>query len=314
MSVNPYVCNAPGCDVTDVTQLYLGGMSYYCKSHKPPISFPLCANGQVFGLYKNTCVGSDNVTDFNAIATCDWTNAGDYILANTCTERLKLFAAETLKATEETFKLSYGIATVREVLSDRELHLSWEVGKPRPPLNRNYVFTGYRVTKNSKVQIGEYTFEKGDYGDAVVYRGTTTYKLNVGDYFVLTSHTVMPLSAPTLVPQEHYVRITGLYPTLNISDEFSSNVANYQKVGMQKYSTLQGPPGTGKSHFAIGLALYYPSARIVYTACSHAAVDALCEKALKYLPIDKCSRIIPARARVECFDKFKVNSTLEQYV
>lgn len=66
---------------------------------------------------------------------------------------------------------------------------------------------------------------------------------------------------------------------------------------MQKYSTLQGPPGTGKSHFAIGLALYYPSARIVYTACSHAAVDALCEKALKYLPIDKCSRIIPARAR-----------------
>nr|AID16712.1 orf1ab polyprotein [Bat SARS-like coronavirus] len=314
LSVNPYVCNAPGCDVTDVTQLYLGGMSYYCKSHKPPISFPLCANGQVFGLYKNTCVGSDNVTDFNAIATCDWTNAGDYILANTCTERLKLFAAETLKATEETFKLSYGIATVREVLSDRELHLSWEVGKPRPPLNRNYVFTGYRVTKNSKVQIGEYTFEKGDYGDAVVYRGTTTYKLNVGDYFVLTSHTVMPLSAPTLVPQEHYVRITGLYPTLNISDEFSSNVANYQKVGMQKYSTLQGPPGTGKSHFAIGLALYYPSARIVYTACSHAAVDALCEKALKYLPIDKCSRIIPARARVECFDKFKVNSTLEQYV
>lgn len=47
LSVNPYVCNAPGCDVTDVTQLYLGGMSYYCKSHKPPISFPLCANGQV---------------------------------------------------------------------------------------------------------------------------------------------------------------------------------------------------------------------------------------------------------------------------
>lgn len=124
LSVNPYVCNAPGCDVTDVTQLYLGGMSYYCKSHKLPISFPLCANGQVFGLYKNTCVGSDNVTDFNAIATCDWTNAGDYILANTCTERLKLFAAETLKATEETFKLSYGIATVREVLSDRELQLT----------------------------------------------------------------------------------------------------------------------------------------------------------------------------------------------
>lgn len=53
MSVHQdYKRDAPGCDVTDVTQLYLGGMSYYCKSHKPPISFPLCANGQVFGLYK----------------------------------------------------------------------------------------------------------------------------------------------------------------------------------------------------------------------------------------------------------------------
>lgn len=46
------------------------------------------------------------------------------------------------------------------MLSDRELHLSWEVGKPRPPLNRNYVFTGYRVTKNSKVQIGSTPLKK----------------------------------------------------------------------------------------------------------------------------------------------------------
>nr|WCC63191.1 ORF1ab polyprotein [Bat Coronavirus HpHB20] len=314
LSVAPYVCNAPGCEVTDVTQLYLGGMSYFCKSHKPPISFPLCANGQVFGLYKNTCVGSINVADFNAIATCDWSSSGDYVLANTTTERLKLFAAETLKAVEETAKQSYGVAVVREVVSDKEVILRWEADKPRPPLNRNYVFTGYRITKNSKTQIGEYTFEKSDYGDSVLYKASTTYKLQVGDYFVLTSHSVLPLSAPTLLPQETYTRIVGLYPTFNIPDDYAGNVVNYQKIGMAKYTTVQGPPGTGKSHLAIGVAVYYPTARIVYTACSHAAVDALCEKAFRTLPISKCSRIVPAKARVECFDKFKVNDGTAQYV
>nr|WDR17877.1 ORF1ab [Hipposideros armiger Coronavirus] len=314
LSVSPYVCNAPGCEVADVTQLYLGGMSYYCKTHRPPISFPLCANGQVFGLYKNTCVGSVNVSDFNAIATCDWTNSGDYVLANTTTERLKLFAAETLKAVEETAKQSYGVAAVREVIGDKEVVLRWEMDKPRPPLNRNYVFTGYRITKNSKVQIGEYTFEKSDYGDSVIFKSSTTYKLQIGDYFVLTSHSVMPLSAPTLLPQENYTRIVGLYPTFNVSEEFSGNVVNYQKIGMAKYTTVQGPPGTGKSHLAIGVAVYYPTARIVYTACSHAAVDALCEKAFKFLPISKCSRIVPAKARVECFDKFKINDGSAQYI
>ncbi|URD31388.1 orf1ab polyprotein [Hipposideros bat coronavirus] len=314
LSVTPYVCNAPGCDVSDVTKLYLGGMSYYCYDHKPPICFPLCANGLVFGLYKNTCVGCDKMEEFNTLATCDWSNSGDYVLANTTTERLKLFAAETLKATEEAAKQAYGTAMVREVLSDREIVLVWEAGKAKPPLNRNYVFTGYHVAKSGKQQLGEYTFEKTDYGDTVVYKSTTTYKLVPGDYFVLTSHSVQGLTAPTVVNQEKYSKITGLYPAFNLSDDFTSNIVNYQKIGMAKYTTVQGPPGTGKSHLAIGLALYYPAARIVYTACSHAAVDALCEKAFKYLPISRCSRIIPARARVECFDKFKANAVNEQYL
>nr|URD31364.1 orf1ab polyprotein [Rousettus bat coronavirus] len=314
LSVTPYVCNHPSCDVADVTQLYLGGMSYYCKDHKPPISFPLCANGQVFGLYKNICTGSPDVADFNSLATCDWSNSKDYVLANTATERLKLFAAETLRATEENAKQAYASAVVKEVLSDRELVLSWETGKTRPPLNRNYVFTGFHITKNSKVQLGEYIFEKGDYGDVVNYRSSTTYKLQVGDYFVLTSHSVQPLSSPTLLPQERYTKLVGLYPAMNVPESFVSNVVHYQRVGMSRYTTVQGPPGTGKSHLSIGLALYYPSAKIVYTACSHAAVDALCEKAHKNLPINRCSRIVPAKARVECFAKFKVNDVSAQYV
>nr|BDD37131.1 ORF1ab [Merbecovirus sp.]BDI08836.1 ORF1ab polyprotein [Merbecovirus sp.] len=314
LSVSPYVCNAPGCDVSDVTKLYLGGMSYFCVDHRPVCSFPLCANGLVFGLYKNMCTGSPSVVEFNRLATCDWTESGDYTLANTTTEPLKLFAAETLRATEEASKQSYAIATIKEIVGERELILVWEAGKSKPPLNRNYVFTGYHITKNSKVQLGEYVFERIDYSDAVSYKSSTTYKLAVGDIFVLTSHSVATLTAPTIVNQEKYVKITGLYPTITVPEEFANHVANFQKAGFSKYVTVQGPPGTGKSHFAIGLAIYYPTARIVYTACSHAAVDALCEKAFKYLNIGKCSRIIPAKARVECYDRFKVNETNSQYL
>nr|WCC63404.1 ORF1ab polyprotein [Bat Coronavirus PaGD17] len=314
LSVSPYVCNAPGCDVADVTKLYLGGMSYFCIDHRPVCSFPLCANGLVFGLYKNMCTGSPSVTEFNRLATCDWTESGDYTLANTTTEPLKLFAAETLRATEEASKQSYAIATIKEIVGERELLLVWEAGKAKPPLNRNYVFTGYHITKNSKVQLGEYVFERIDYSDAVSYKSSTTYKLAVGDIFVLTSHSVATLQAPTIVNQERYVKILGLYPTLTVPEEFANHVANFQKVGFSKFVTVQGPPGTGKSHFAIGLAIYYPTARVVYTACSHAAVDALCEKAFKYLNIAKCSRIIPAKARVECYDQFKVNETNSQYL
>nr|AUM60023.1 ORF1ab polyprotein [Middle East respiratory syndrome-related coronavirus] len=314
LSVSPYVCNAPGCDVSDVTKLYLGGMSYFCVDHRPVCSFPLCTNGLVFGLYKNMCTGSPSIVEFNRLSTCDWSESGDYTLANTTTEPLKLFAAETLRATEEASKQSYAIATIKEIVGERELILVWEVGKSKPPLNRNYVFTGYHITKNSKVQLGEYIFERVDYSDAVTYKSSTTYKLTVGDIFVLTSHSVATLTAPTIVNQERYVKITGLYPTITVPEEFANHVANFQKVGFVKFSTVQGPPGTGKSHFAIGLAIYYPTARIVYTACSHAAVDALCEKAFKYLNIAKCSRIIPAKARVECYDRFKVNETNSQYL
>nr|AYR18631.1 replicase polyprotein [Betacoronavirus sp.] len=313
LSVSPYVCNAPGCDVNDVTKLYLGGMSYYCEDHKPQYSFKLVMNGMVFGLYKQSCTGSPFIDDFNRIASCKWTDVDDYILANECTERLKLFAAETQKATEEAFKQSYASATIQEIVSDRELILSWEIGKVRPPLNKNYVFTGYHFTKNGKTVLGEYVFDKSELTNGVYYRATTTYKLSVGDVFVLTSHSVANLSAPTLVPQEHYTSIK--FPSVySVPETFQGNVVNYQHIGMKRYCTVQGPPGTGKSHLAIGLAVYYCTARVVYTAASHAAVDALCEKAYKFLNLNDCTRIIPAKVRVECYDKFKINDTSRKYV
>nr|YP_009555254.1 nsp10 [Human coronavirus OC43] len=313
LSVSPYVCNAPGCDVNDVTKLYLGGMSYYCEDHKPQYSFKLVMNGLVFGLYKQSCTGSPYIDDFNRIASCKWTDVDDYILANECTERLKLFAAETQKATEEAFKQSYASATIQEIVSERELILSWEIGKVKPPLNKNYVFTGYHFTKNGKTVLGEYVFDKSELTNGVYYRATTTYKLSVGDVFVLTSHSVANLSAPTLVPQENYssIRFASVYSVL---ETFQNNVVNYQHIGMKRYCTVQGPPGTGKSHLAIGLAVFYCTARVVYTAASHAAVDALCEKAYKFLNINDCTRIVPAKVRVECYDKFKINDTTRKYV
>ncbi|AYH64861.2 polyprotein [Bat alphacoronavirus] len=315
LAITPYVCCASGCGVSDVTKLYLGGLSYWCVDHKPRLAFPLCSAGNVFGLYKNSATGSPDVEDFNILATSEWTDVRDYKLANDVKDSLRLFAAETVKAKEESVKSSYACATIHEVIGPKELVLKWEGGKPKPPLNRNSIFTCYHITKNTKFQIGEFTFEKLEYdNDAVSYKSTATTKLLPGMIFVLTSHNVQPLKAPTLVNQERYSSIYKLHPALNIHESYSSLVPYYQMIGKQKITTIQGPPGSGKSHCVIGLGLYYPGARIVFTACSHAAVDSLCVKAATAYSSDKCSRIIPQRARVECYDGFKSNNTSAQYL
>uniref|UniRef100_A0AB39AD72 ORF1ab polyprotein n=1 Tax=Bird gammacoronavirus AnasCN24 TaxID=3237959 RepID=A0AB39AD72_9GAMC len=314
LSINPYICTHPGCGEADVTKLYLGGMSYFCVNHKPRLSIPLVSNGTVFGIYRANCAGSENVDDFNQLATTNWSTVEPYILANSCSDTLRRFAAETVKATEELHKQQYASAEVKEVLSDKELILSWEPNKARPPLNRNYVFTGFHFTRNSKVQLGDFTFEKGDGKDVVFYKATSTAKLSVGDIFVLTSHNVVSLTAPTLCPQQTFSRFVNLHPNVMVPECFVNNIPLYHLVGKQKRTTVQGPPGSGKSHFAIGLAAYFSNARVVFTACSHAAVDALCEKAFKFLKIDDCTRIVPQRATVECFSKFKPNDTGKKYI
>nr|WCC61906.1 ORF1ab polyprotein [Bat Coronavirus RfZJ20] len=315
LAITPYVCSASGCNVNDVTKLYLGGLSYYCIDHKPSLSFPLCAAGNVFGLYKNSATGSPDVEVFNTLATSDWTDVRDYKLANETKDSLRLFAAKTVKAKEESVKSSYACATLKEVIGPKELLLSWEVGKVKPPLNRNSVFTCFQITKDSKFQIGEFVFEKLDYGsDAVCYKSTATNKLVPGMIFVLTSHNVQPLRAPTIANQERYSSIYKLYPSFNINEAYSSLVPYYQMIGKQRITTIQGPPGSGKSHCVIGLGLYYPGARIMFAACSHAAVDSLCVKAATAYSLERCTRIIPARARVECFNGFKPNNTSAQYL
>nr|WEG19724.1 ORF1ab polyprotein [Canine coronavirus] len=315
MSITPYVCSFNGCNVNDVTKLFLGGLSYYCMDHKPQLSFPLCANGNVFGLYKSSAVGSEDVEDFNKLAVSDWTNVEDYKLANNVKESLKIFAAETVKAKEESVKSEYAYAILKEVIGPKEIVLQWEASKTKPPLNRNSVFTCFQISKDTKIQLGEFVFEQSEYGsDSVYYKSTSTYKLIPGMIFVLTSHNVSPLKATILVNQEKYNTISKLYPVFNIAEAYNTLVPYYQMIGKQKFTTIQGPPGSGKSHCVIGLGLYYPQARIIYTACSHAAVDALCEKAAKNFNVDRCSRIIPQRIRVDCYTGFKPNNTNAQYL
>lgn len=315
LSITPYVCCAADCGVNDVTKLYLGGLNYWCVDHKPRLAFPLCSAGNVFGLYKNSAMGSSDVEDFNRLATSDWTDVNDYKLANDVKDSLRLFAAETIKAKEESVKSSYACATLHEVIGPKELLLKWEAGRPKPPLNRNSVFTCYHITKNTKFQIGEFVFEKAEYDtDAVTYKTTATNKLVPGMIFVLTSHNVQPLRAPTLANQERFSSIQKLHPAFNIPNDYANLIPYYQLIGKQKITTIQGPPGSGKSHCVIGLGLYYPGARIVFTACSHAAVDSLCHKAATAYSKDRCSRVVPQRARVDCYDGFKINNNSAQYL
>nr|APT69863.1 replicase polyprotein 1ab [Human coronavirus 229E]APT69870.1 replicase polyprotein 1ab [Human coronavirus 229E] len=315
LAITPYVCNTSGCNVTDVTKLYLGGLNYYCVDHKPHLSFPLCSAGNVFGLYKSSALGSMDIDVFNKLSTSDWSDIRDYKLANDAKESLRLFAAETVKAKEESVKSSYAYATLKEIVGPKELLLLWESGKAKPPLNRNSVFTCFQITKDSKFQVGEFVFEKVDYGsDTVTYKSTATTKLVPGMLFILTSHNVAPLRAPTMANQEKYSTIYKLHPSFNVSDAYANLVPYYQLIGKQRITTIQGPPGSGKSHCSIGIGVYYPGARIVFTACSHAAVDSLCAKAVTAYSVDKCTRIIPARARVECYSGFKPNNTSAQYV
>nr|AHB63494.1 replicase polyprotein [Bottlenose dolphin coronavirus HKU22] len=314
LSINSYVCSVAGCGESNVCKLFLGGMSYFCLDHKPRLAIPLVSGGTVFGIYRATCSGSPDVAVFNKLATTDWKSIDSYVLANNCSDSLRRFAAETVKATEELEKQQYASAEIKEIVGEKELVLSWEPGKTRPPLNRNYVFTGYHFTRNGKTQLGEFTFEKSDSQQSVYYKATSTSKLAVGDLFVLTSHNISPLTAPTICNQQIYTKFQNITPNLFLSEAFADNIPLYHIVGKQRRTTVQGPPGSGKSHFAIGLAAYFSNARIVYTACSHAAVDALCAKAFKFLKHDDCTRVVPMRVGVDCFSDFKVNDMTRKYI
>ncbi|ACJ12061.1 orf1ab polyprotein [Munia coronavirus HKU13-3514] len=313
IAINNYICSVDNCNEDNVEKLYISGTAIYCENHKPTLCIPIVANGSVFGIYRHTARGSDDIDLFNELATSTYDTIAPYQKANRAPLSLMLFAAETIKALEESIKKSYATATVRDVYDQRFIKLVWEQGKKPPPITKNHIFTGYHFNKNGKTQVGDYILAKTDGTETYTYRGTSTYKLQTGDVLVLMAHVVTPLSAPPVLAQTTYVRKSLLPDTVGASF-YVQHFKSYNEIAMQRVTTVLGPPGTGKSTFAIGLAKYYPNARICYTASSHAAIDALCEKAFKTLPVGQCSRIVPTRTTVECFQEFVVNNTTAQYI
>ncbi|BBC54821.1 replicase polyprotein [Falcon coronavirus UAE-HKU27] len=313
IAINNYICSVDNCNEDNVEKLFISGTAIYCENHKPTLCIPIVANGTVFGIYRHMARGSDDIEMFNELATSTYDTVEPYKKANRAPLSLMLFAAETIKALEESIKKSYATATVRDVYDQRFIKLQWEQGKKPPPITKNHIFTGYHFNKNGKTQVGDYILTKTDGTDSYTYRGTSTYRLQTGDVLVLMAHVVTPLSAPPVLAQTNYVRKSLLPDTVGASF-YVQHFKSYNDIAMQKVTTVLGPPGTGKSTFAIGLAKYYPNARICYTASSHAAIDALCEKAIKTLPVGQCSRIVPTRTTVECFQDFVVNNTIAQYI
>nr|ANI85838.1 polyprotein [Porcine deltacoronavirus] len=313
IAINNYICSVENCNEDNVEKLFISGTAIYCENHKPTLCIPIVANGSVFGIYRHTARGSDDIDLFNELATSNYDTIEPYQKANRAPLSLMLFAAETIKALEESIKKSYATATVKDVYDQRFIKLLWEQGKKPPPITKNHIFTGYHFNKNGKTQVGDYILAKTDGSDTYTYRGTSTYKLQTGDVLVLMAHVVTPLSAPPVLTQTTYVR-KSLLPDSVGASYYVQHFKSYNEIAMQRVTTVLGPPGTGKSTFAIGLAKYFPSARICYTASSHAAIDALCEKAFKTIPVGQCSRIVPTRTTVECFQEFVVNNTTAQYI
>uniref|UniRef100_A0AB39AFZ8 ORF1ab polyprotein n=1 Tax=Bird deltacoronavirus CalidrisCN24 TaxID=3237949 RepID=A0AB39AFZ8_9NIDO len=313
IAINNYICSVDNCNEDNVEKLYISGTAIFCESHKPTLCIPIVANGSVFGIYRHTAKGSDDIELFNMLATSDFSTVEPYQKANRAPISLMLFAAETIKAREESIKKSYASATVRDVYDQRIIKLVWEQGKKPPPITKNHIFTGYHFNKNGKTQVGDYILSKCDGGDSYTYKGTSTYRLQTGDVLVLMAHVVTPLSAPPVLAQTNYTRKT-LIPDSVKASFYVQHFKAYNDIALQKVTTVLGPPGTGKSTFAIGLAKYFPNARICYTASSHAAIDALCDKAFKTLPVGQCSRIVPTRTTVECFQDFVINNTTSQYI
>uniref|UniRef100_A0AB39AGF7 ORF1ab polyprotein n=5 Tax=Orthocoronavirinae TaxID=2501931 RepID=A0AB39AGF7_9NIDO len=312
MAINNYVCSVDTCNEDNVELLYISGTTIYCLNHKPALCIPIVSNGTVFGIYRHTARGSDDIEVFNSLATSEYNTIDPYRLANSVSTPLMLFAAETIKAKEEAIKRSYAVATVRDTYDGRIIKLSWEIGKKIPPISKNHIFIGYHFNKNGKTQVGDYTLVKCD-GDSYMYKGTSTYRLQVGDTLTLMSHVVTPLSAPPVLVQVSYTRTNYVKDTLNCN-HLLNHFESYNNIIKRRITTVLGPPGTGKSTFAIGLAMYYPSARVCYTASSHAAIDALCDKAVKALPSDECTRIVPTRTTIDCFQGFAINNTHARYV
>uniref|UniRef100_A0AB39AG74 ORF1ab polyprotein n=9 Tax=Orthocoronavirinae TaxID=2501931 RepID=A0AB39AG74_9NIDO len=312
IAINNYICSVEGCNQDNVEFLYISGTSVFCNVHKPALCVPIVANGTVFGIYRHTARGSSDIDIFNQLAVSDYSTVEPYKLANNAPISLMLFAAETIKAKEEAIKRSYASATVKDAYDGRIVKLIWENGKKVPPITKNHVFTGYHFSKNGKTQVGDYVLQRCD-GDSYIYRGTSTYKLQPNDVLVLMAHVVTPLSAPPVVSQTNYTR-ANLRPDTVAAASYLNHFKSYNEIALRKVTTVLGPPGTGKSTFAIGLACYYPGARVCYTASSHAAIDALCQKALHALPVENCTRIVPTRTTVDCFQEFTVNNTSAKYV
>lgn len=305
-----YACKNSGCTVNDITQLFIANGSYYCEAHLP-VTFrvPVCMNQRVFSLYMNTSTYCSDVKLFNKITMQDWKSTEDYNVYG-LPMPLRLFAAETLRAYEEMSKMQYGYAILTSITEDR-LHLSWH--GPIPPINVNSVFCGYKpVVKGSDMKyalLGDFVFERNT---DTLYTYTSSYlgKLERGYKFVLRTHSIKPLMAPTVIRNT----TSSMYNYVYSRSPFERSIAAFKLLLSNTVSTVQGPPGTGKSYLSIGLACCLVGKRFMFTTASHAGVDALCEKAFKYLPRDKCTRIIPTGAKREVFQGFTVNNKGAQYI
>nr|WLJ60743.1 MAG: RdRp [Galaxias nidovirus]WLJ60761.1 MAG: ORF1b [Galaxias nidovirus] len=284
-----------------------------CSSHLRSKEFlPLVDNTSkvVFSLGSERCAYSPHVHKYNKCIISNFSAVEDYdsySLPPSC----HLALCELAKFCEESQKRSFGTGVVTEVVSSNGTSLctvSWT--GPIPPITLNSKFSAVSGRSN----YGDYVLQRSSSGSHIyTYTSFSGQLLRVGCTLTLLTHNVHRLTAnplPTNVLNVPHIDYQGVHSRYSQQCHFDFFSFVYSNV----LTTVQGPPGTGKSFTICGLPYSFPSSRILYTAASHAAVDAICHKLMAFGHQLECSRLKSLSSHHRTFTNFAINDNSRRII
>ncbi len=310
-SFNEMKCNAPGCEVSDCRLLSYGlssgnDGSMRCEVHSSSSVKLALYNKEtqkIFAFGHEHSSYDHRIHKINLAISRNFSHPDDYNFYDYPTAVL-LAMNEMAKALEECVKDDYKPGTITSVANNDGINIcniSWQ-GKV-PPINQNSKF----IAHSGRSNFGEIILKRTSSGSSIyAYESTAGISLKVGCVLKLTSHGVVRLTQPPLLTAP--LALQYVAPGV-VSTRYDNrlSVQFFYDVARKFRTTVQGPPGTGKSFLLAGLPEFFAYSKILYLANSHAAVNALCQKAFNFGLTHECSRIKPMSTTHNIFSGFAFN-------